>query len=766
MSKRILWIFNHTSLRKFELPLLVQMGYEVYCPKIFDVGFGDRSASVTWEYDSTLSVPRDVIDKLNQTNFYQPISTDVMDILNQYFETIFCMAVKEPLHSALYHFKGRIVLHVFGLSESLSYSSVVEELLGPQGMMQVSRLGSRFWFGQTYDNLDQIEPDFLKGRSVYLPIGLTSSIQDSWEGGDPRFLFVSPKIKTNSYYREVYQQFCSDFGDLPHVTGGGQIIPVPEDPTVTGFLSWEEYVYNMTHLCGMYYHSQNPRHLHYHPLEAIQYGMPLIFMAGGMLDHLGGEHLPGRCRTVAEARRKLQRLSSEDRKLAEEIRESQRCLLEPFTKEYCLPFWEKAMRQIESVPAAQEEQETKKLAVVLPAAYTGGIFDYAYRFCRCLQEECKKKGDPVIITFAYPDDPVFENNRIIQDLKKEGVATCSYRAEIVDGDFIHRERVIQGIEKEDRKNPAYVQECIFRDGKYDFTGYDYAFVMSDASPCDAPIYWSIPHAVVAHDYIQHYVPHLISPRANQIKLENQRRADYVLVTSEPTKQDAMTYAGIEKEKIRLTPYLLEFCQSTGADHLEKETSFFLWSTNASRHKNHLRALEAISDYYENGGRLDCLMTGSNTKYFREDVDLENAPVDVPYVKKVREMIRSHRLLQKHLHICGNLAKGEYISTLQRAEFVFHPGYGDNGNGSVFDAAGLQVPALVSDYPAMRYMGTFMKIPLWFFDPYDTVSMEAALQEMAENAQERKKQIPQADVLRQADYRERGRELYQGIKDMI
>lgn len=62
--------------------------------------------------------------------------------------------------------------------------------------------------------------------------------------------------------------------------------------------------------------------------------------------------------------------------------------------------------------------------------------------------------------------------------------------------------------------------------------------------------------------------------------------------------------------------------------------------------------------------------------------------------------------------------------------------------------------------------TLMKIPLWFFDPYDTVSMEAALQEMAENAQERKKQIPQADVLRQAGYRERGRELYQGIKDMI
>ena len=152
-------------------------------------------------------------------------------------------------------------------------------------------------------------------------------------------LFVSPKIETNPYYHQVYQNFIRDFKGIPRVISGGQLQEVPYDSDVTGFLPDAEYEYVMTHLACMYYHSQEPRHVHYHPFEAVRYGMPLVFMAGGLIDSLGGKILPGRCETVKEARAKVRRLIDGDHALIRKITESQEILLKPFTKEYCKPYW-------------------------------------------------------------------------------------------------------------------------------------------------------------------------------------------------------------------------------------------------------------------------------------------------------------------------------------------------------------------------------------------------------------------------------------------
>ena len=767
MTKRILWLFGHTSLRKWEVPLLVELGYEVFCPKIFGVEFGDCSASVTWEYDATLTIPQDVLNKLNGVNFYQEIDSDCMVLLNQYFDITFCMVSEEPLRSILYRFRGTIVAHAFGLPDGYTYGSVIEVMLGPQGLNQISRLGNRFWFSQTYDNLAEIEPEILKRRAIYMPIGLGSGMKDTWVGGDERFLFVGPKIRTNYYYRNIYEKFCRDFGDLPHVIGGGQMIPVTEDSTVTNFLPWDDYVYNMTRLSCMYYHSQNKRHLHYHPLEAIQYGMPLIFMSGGMLDHLGGEKLPGRCTSVEEARKKIKRLARGDKKLAYEIRESQTCLLKPFTTEYCRPYWETAMRRIEESSGREKQASNKKVAVILPAAYTGGVFDYSARFCECLLRESKKNNDNLELVFAYPRDKVFENYDPILKMRKKGIRTESYEAELVDDSWIHQVKVLKGMEGSNEHRAVYTCECVLRDGKRDFMDFDFAFIMSDASPKPAPIFLPIPHAVIAHDYIQQYVPNLIPHEAKVVKLENQRRADYVFVTSEPTGKDAQVYAGITSEKIRLTPYMLQYYSGECKQRkVTKNSDYFVWSTNAAMHKNHLRALKALEEYYQNGGTLECIITGVNTEYFRKKAILSGAPVAEHYVEQVKDYLWNSNILKKRVSIRGNIPKREYIELLGNAAFVFHPGYGDNGNGSVFDAASLGIPAIVSEYPAMRYMGEFMKVPLWSFDPFSPKDMAEKLLVASEHQEEYKAQMPSESVLMQADYRVKAGELYQTVRDVI
>ncbi len=764
-KKRILWLFNHTSLRKFELPLLIEMGYEVYCPKIFGAEFGDRSASVTYEYDSSLSIPEEVIEKLNEVDFYRKIDGETVSILNRYFDIAFCACNEEPFRTMIYKFRGTVVLHAFGLAEKKTYAGLIQYLFGHQALRQIKKMGKRFWFSQTYDNIADNEPDIIRRRAVYMPLGLGGKLDERWTGGEKEIFFVGPKIKTNPYYRKVYEDFCENFGDIPHYIGGGQLIEVGDDETVLGFQPREKFEYNMRHLAAMYYHSREPRHLHYHPLEAVEYGMPLIYMSGGMLDHLGGDKLPGRCRTIKEARQKLKRLSKGDKRLAKKIIESQRVLLDTFKKEYAVPFWEDAMGKIcDSVPEKDTINKEKKIAVILPASYLGGILDYSLRFCKSLIHGIETNNDKCEVTFVYPDDAVFDDNSEINELTRYGVSLRKFKAEYRDIDWVKRFFETQGY----GKGPQYIivdeKVCVFKDGMYDLNDFDYAFIMADPSPLRAPLFLNIPHAVVAHDYIQHYVSGIFSEKADYIKLTNQRNADYVFVTSEPSQKDAYTYAGLNEGKVVLTPYMLEAYSSDSNKEADR-SDYFIWPTNISRHKNHIIALKALAKYYEKGGNLDCYITGATTEFFEEGMDLDEAPGEKEYVKEVRDLIKADDNLKNRICIKGNLSKKKYIDLLSKASFMFHPGYGDNGNGSLYDAAIVGVPGLASDYPAMRYFAEFIGTPIHFMDPFDASAISGALKDMEKNCIKYKSDMPSKDVIKHADYHEKGTLLYSIVKEI-
>ena len=765
MSKhRVLWVLNHTTLRRFEVPLLMSMGYEVFCPKLFDVNFGDLSASVSYEFDKSLTISKEDLNYLNHVDFYKELSPKTLGLVNKYFDIAFCMNTRECLRSLAFGFNGVLILHAFGLEGSNSYTSSQEFFNNEAILTVLAKRGNKFFFGQAYRNLCEIESPVFARRALYMPLGLLDNHNNRWVGGDKRILFVCPRIKSNTYYRRVYDTFYNDFGDIPHAIGGQQMIPVLDDPTVLGFLNQNEYVYNMTHLSAMFYHSQEPRHLHYHPLEAIQYGMPLVFMGGGMLDQLGGKNLPGRCRTIHEARNKLTRLSKGDQKLANTIISSQKVLLKEFSLDYCASYWKSAMNIINnSIDHTSVQEAKKRVAVVVPAEYTGGVLDYSIRFAKSIYLQSKEAKDNLEIIFSYPDSLKISDYEQILDLKKHHIQIRTFHAEIKSAEWLNNSKIFQGIA--DHSRLKFSSICVLRDGIKDFNDCNFVFVTSDVSPLGAPIYWTVPHAVVAHDYIQHYVKNVIPRDANLIKLSNQRMADYVLVTSMPAYQDALSYGGISKEKVRLTPYMLESVDIS-TNHEYGGHKYFMWSTNAAPHKNHIRAIKAIEQYYRNGGTYDCFMTGVNTNYFRNNMDLDYAPVDVNYVNSVRTQIQETQFLKDHLFIKGNISKSEYYNLLSCCEFLFHPGYGDNGNASVYDAACCGVTSLVSDYPAMRYMLDFIKAPVEFTDPFSSEKMAVGLLKMENGMSKRLNAILIGRNIKEADYHHQAKILYSIVREML
>src|SRR4051794_31070877 len=215
--KRALWLINHTTLRQFEVPILQSLGYEVFLPKIFPFDEGNLSASVDHGFDAQLSIPAADLEILNRHNFYTGISAEICRIINTHFEICFFAFFPEQLAALVREFEGRLVMRPFGLSGT-TYTELTATILGRFFLKKVERIEHRFWFGQAYSHLSEVESGVYRRKAVTLPLGLeAASPPNAWKGGDARILFVCPRIGTSPYFNEIYQQFKRDFGDYPHL---------------------------------------------------------------------------------------------------------------------------------------------------------------------------------------------------------------------------------------------------------------------------------------------------------------------------------------------------------------------------------------------------------------------------------------------------------------------------------------------------------------------------------------------------------------------
>jgi glycosyltransferase involved in cell wall biosynthesis len=94
---------------------------------------------------------------------------------------------------------------------------------------------------------------------------------------------------------------------------------------------------------------------------------------------------------------------------------------------------------------------------------------------------------------------------------------------------------------------------------------------------------------------------------------------------------------------------------------------------------------------------------------------------------------------------GNLSERKYAKTLGGAAFLWHPGKIDNGTFSVIEAARLGVPALSSDYPAMREIDAQFALNLAWMDSVEPRNMAAQLKRMEVEHTSRRKLLPSKEV---------------------
>jgi glycosyltransferase involved in cell wall biosynthesis len=737
-TPRVMWLLNHGAARQFELPMLKSIGItEIFLPKIIPADHNFRSASVDFSEDEYLTIPADHLAVLNGADWYRGPGTDAWKIANRYFDVAFFIAHRvEMLTSIARHFSGAAIWRAYGLDASMSYSRVLDRTRNGGGWNDLRRMGNRFWFGQAYPNLKEIERSPLKQRAIYLPLGLSDlSTAAIWSGQRKSLFFICPEIGFNPYYRKVYDEFRAAFSEFDFAVGGSQPISVADD-RVLAFVPAEQHERNMREFRVMFYHSSEPNHLHYHPLEAVRAGMPLVFMAGGLLDHLGGIGLPGRCTSITEARDKIRRILHDDWKLIEQIRATQARLLEPMRPEACRPAWAenfgKVVAELELSRRAERRDvppKRKRIAVILPIQYRGGTLRAAKLLAIALQEGSRREGEDAEVIFAHLNDPAFYNRHDFEDLPPT-IVRRPYLWTLLDRARAHRAMTYAGFES---WQPASETYNLPDDGMRQFLDCDLWLVISDR--LSLPLLPIRPYILLVHDYLQRYLPHS-SGLAEYSFLAAARLAERVLVTTRFTESDALQYGGIDPEKVFHVPMLApQFGPIEDLPASRDGAPYFIWPTNAAVHKNHVNSFKALRIYWEElGGDLDCHVTGVNTAGLLDEDEgrfvrlLGNSPEDIA-------------ALRARIRLRGELSDASYQRELAGARFLWHPTQIDNGTFSVVDAAHLRVPALSSDYPAMHEIDNQFELGLAWTPSDDPYRMARALKWMEQHASERRLLLP-------------------------
>lgn len=746
---RVMWLLNHTAARKFEIPMLKRIGIrQIFLPKIFPADPSFRSASVDYSEDEHLDIPREDLEVLNAADWYAGADPEAWRIANRHFDVVFLIVhLPDTLISAARHFKGAIVLRAFGTEAPVTYAKILQHY---DISALVRRLGRRFHFGEAYPHLAQREPDYVRNRRCYLPLGMEYvETADAWEGSARQIIFVCPDIGFNFYYREVYETFCKVFEGLPYIVAGAQPIQV-DDPKILGFVSSEQHFRNMTQSRVMFYHSRETHHVHYHPFEAVRIGLPLVFMGGGMLDQLGGAGLAGRCENLQQARQKITRILDGDRALIEKIRSSQKVLLEAMKPENWVDAWREGIARIASDLATERAQQAvrplslkpRRIAVILPVGYRGGSLRGALLLAKALHVGSRQAGEAAEVVFVHLDDAGLYSEDDFADLPL-GVRRRGFQWRCLEAAEARRAMRYAGFLEWEPKAERYI---VPDDGIRQLQDCDLWLVVSDRLSC--PLLPLKNTVLMVYDYLQRYEP-IMPQGADFAFLLAARAASRVLVTTEFTWRDATQYGGLSPEKVRRLPMLApEFpIRRVQADvepaddgQAAQAPRYFVWTTNAATHKNQANAVQALAIYYDElDGVLDCEVTGVDTQSLLGH--------SASHLQPVAKMFEQYgETLRRRIRWRGELPQVAYRCLLEGASFLWHAGRIDNGTFSVVEAACLGVPSLSSDYPAMREMDAQFSLHLAWMDAHSPRDMAVQLKRMEQEAGLRRGMLPSAEHL--------------------
>lgn len=423
----------------------------------------------------------------------------------------------------------------------------------------------------------------------------------------------------------------------------------------------------------------------------------------------------------------------------------------------------KVHQRAQSATEAIDPGEVLQLAVIMPHAWRGGMLKVAIELCHRLlgRRHAGRVVRPLLCVPSHynlkdivglnPDIPIvpFELHRVSSDDPR-------IRGKILEDRYPKTGKwpITFSLPLDESGSILSSHSWISLTGLYHF----------------GPLLPWRPYAVFAPDFIQRYVPKIygedISSGAwltNAYQNMTMFAARAVFATTPKTLSDVTVFAGVPSRRVQLFPLFHD--ASTGrkkssnsvvkhenvpADKARKvigdlpsledmkngigessnifnksllERDYFVWITNSTPHKNHANALEALVEYYINmSGNIDCYIVGPTTQFFID----ENG--SIPYIAEISRRLQAAIKSTGKICLVGEVTAHAYDMLVTRAKFIWHNVLYDNGTFSVIEAAELGTPAVVSDYPQMRFIAQAYGLEPRWFNPRDPLATADALKQ--------------------------------------
>lgn len=286
----MLWCSSHSTLSREEIPLFMEAGFRVI-PLLTDFGTYRHDpgldSKLCQDWKQTVGLPPETVRRLQALSFYAdsghaPFQPEEIELLNKHVDAVYVTVLPNLAIRLADVFDGTVFFRPFGHGTLTTYTAIARSLdaLPHQFTGKVN-----YHWVPILSTLQEVEDPRVCANATHLGAFVTESRLgcERWDHRrtQPYVVETIPRINEQRYYLDVYHQYRKDHGHLPlkilggNQPGGGKI----RDRAIVGFLSDEEYYRTAAKARLSIYHGRSRYHVHYHPIEFMALGVPVLFHA-------------------------------------------------------------------------------------------------------------------------------------------------------------------------------------------------------------------------------------------------------------------------------------------------------------------------------------------------------------------------------------------------------------------------------------------------------------------------------------------------------
>lgn len=284
----MLWFSSHTTLAAEEIPLLLEAGFRVvplltdFWTYRYDPTIDERLCN---QWKASVDLPPEIVHRLQALTLcanegQNEISAEDIQLLNEHVDVCYVTVLPNLAVRLAQVFHGTVMFRPFGHGDLNTYTRIAQHYGIDLNLVPRSH---NFMWTPILTTLQEPEDPRLCSQASHLGAFVSPErlgpVRWSPAASQPYVVETIPRITKQNYYMDMYRQYQRDHGHLPIKILGGNPPQGGDlnDPAIVGFLDDHEYYRQAALARVSIYHGKSRFHVHYHPIEFMALGLPVLF---------------------------------------------------------------------------------------------------------------------------------------------------------------------------------------------------------------------------------------------------------------------------------------------------------------------------------------------------------------------------------------------------------------------------------------------------------------------------------------------------------